>query len=616
MAKTVYMVGELRPSQMLHTYGIGAIVDLPNISAIVLGLEDWQQPLPPEVGEPRLLAAVQRVLGEQVEALRTMPVQIEEQSPSFSGAPIRPPGVPVRAFPRWMVCPQCRLLAPVDSHLFDLKVNPYRPEQTRYVHTSCPKGPTSVLPVRFLAACPQGHLDDFPWDFFVHRGPTSCKSRLRLYEFGNLGDTSSIRVRCETCSVSRQMLDAFGEKGRGALPQCRGRHPHLRDFDETCPEQLRTILLGASNSWFGMTLTALTTPQATDPLGVLVDAHWHVLHGAESEQNISLLRKVNVLPQFYQHSDTAIWERVQHKHAGAEDEELPRNLKTAEWLALTNPTPASTSDFQLRVVSPPRYYRKQIVRVALVERLREVQALIGFTRLAAPDDIADIDELTSQRRVPLTRRSIRWVPTVEVHGEGIFIQFDNDVIEEWVRNSLSVRRRDLVFAQAHTRWRAARGITDPRSGFPGGRYIFLHSFSHAIMRQMALECGYNTASLRERIYTAPPTAEGGPMAGVLLYTAAADSEGTLGGLVRLGEPETLERIISAALENVRICASDPHCAEHEVGEGGSLHGASCHACLFVPETSCERGNRYLDRALLVPTIQDEGLAFFTPPEQV
>src|SRR5258708_7635757 len=154
MAKTVHWVGELRPSQMLYTYGIGAIVDLPNISAIVLGLEDWQQPFPPEVGEPRLLATVQRMLGEQVEALRSMPVRSDDQPPTHGGVPALPPGVPVRAFPRWMVCPQCRLLAPVDSHLFDLKADLYRPERTRYVHTNCPKGQSTVLPVRFLAACP------------------------------------------------------------------------------------------------------------------------------------------------------------------------------------------------------------------------------------------------------------------------------------------------------------------------------------------------------------------------------------------------------------------------------------------------------------------------------
>ena len=89
------------------------------------------------------------------------------------------------------------------------------------------------------------------------------------------------------------------------------------------------------------------------------------------------------------------------------------------------------------------------------------------------------------------------------------------------------------------------------------------------------------------------------MAGVLIYTAASDSEGTLGGLCALGEPDKLRRHIRRALEKMSLCASDPLCSEHLVGSGETLHGASCHACSFLPETSCERGNKYLDRSALV-----------------
>jgi hypothetical protein len=131
------------------------------------------------------------------------------------------------------------------------------------------------------------------------------------------------------------------------------------------------------------------------------------------------------------------------------------------------------------------------------------------------------------------------------------------------------------------------------------------------MRQFALECGYSHASIRERIYALPPEAEGGPMAGVLLYTAAPDSEGTLGGLVALGQPDELERHLDGALAAAGLCASDPLCAEHEPDpDGMTLHAAACHACLFAPETSCERGNRYLDRAVLAELVSGVSIAFF------
>ncbi len=131
------------------------------------------------------------------------------------------------------------------------------------------------------------------------------------------------------------------------------------------------------------------------------------------------------------------------------------------------------------------------------------------------------------------------------------------------------------------------------------------------MRQLALECGYTAASLSERIYSLPPDDPDGPMAGVLIYTAASDSEGTLGGLVGLGAPEQLKRHLDGALEAMRWCASDPLCAEHNpIMDAVALHAAACHACLFAPETACERGNKYLDRAVLIPTVDCADLAFF------
>lgn len=152
---------------------------------------------------------------------------------------------------------------------------------------------------------------------------------------------------------------------------------------------------------------------------------------------------------------------------------------------------------------------------------------------------------------------------------------------------------------------------NPDTGYPGLRYVLLHSFAHALIRQLALECGYATASIRERIYCRDPGEDGEAMAGVLLYTAAPDSEGTLGGLVSLGRPESLGRHLDQALQSLTLCASDPLCAENRpTTQQLALHGAACHACLFAPETSCERGNRYLDRSVLVRTLERRDFAFF------
>ena len=250
-----------------------------------------------------------------------------------------------------------------------------------------------------------------------------------------------------------------------------------------------------------------------------------------------------------------------------------------------------------------------ITKVVLAEKLREVRALIGFTRIESPGDYTELGDFPKEQRVPLTRTAPKWVPTSDVRGEGVFLQFSEDAIGSWVRKT---KEREVEFLEAHKWWRKNRGHKYPEDGFPTMRYVLLHSLAHALIRQFAVECGYTTASVRERIYSRPPEKDVEPMAGILLYTAAPDSEGTLGGLVALGEPKTLGRHLDQALESMRLCACDPLCAEHHpLKDGLTMHGAACHACLFLPETSCERGNKYLDRSVLVSTVETDDLAFFT-----
>jgi len=608
-----HRVGELRPSQLLYSYGIGAVVDLPNISAMVMGLDDWDEQDCREIGEERLLAAVQQQLGYQVRRLLSPPIPQPSGFSATRAAPVVS-GVPVAPFPRWMVCPRCRLLAPLKSGLFTLKADPFRPDRTRYVHGNCPRGttPPAVLPARFLVACARGHLDDFPWVTFAHRGETECRSRLRLREFGVSGEAADLQVECETCGQRRRMSDAFGDEAAMALPACRGRWPHLRSFaDEDCDAPSRAILLGASNSWFPVVLTALSIPAGGDKLQQLVDEHWTTLEKVSSPREVELLRQIGQLRTFRSFTDDEIWVAIQQKRAPDEQSESPRRLKTPEWRVFSN-ADASVNDahFRLRPAGVPTAFSRVIERVVVVERLREVKALIGFARIESPGEFDEPEAIPPERRGPLARRPPEWVPASEVRGEGIFLQFREDAVENWMREA-AVRERDTVFRRGHRRWGRARMVSDPDAGYPELRYILLHSFSHALMRQLALESGYAMASIRERIYALPPSDEDGPMAGILLYTAATDSEGTLGGLVRLGELNELERHIAEALEQMRVCASDPLCAEHRPdAEGASLHGAACHACLFAPETSCERGNRYLDRAVLVETFASSGAAFF------
>jgi hypothetical protein len=277
-------VGSLRPSALIHTFGVGSIVDLPRMSVIVLGLDEWSLDHAPTLDEPRLLDAIRRLPAlSQIERLHGPPQTEDLGNLSFGALDeARRIGVPVAAFPRWMLCPVCRKLAPLESNLFEPKRNPVVPDRNTFLHRNCQKArtPPVALPARFVVACENGHLDDFPWVEFVHRksalDEVDCAWNLRLDEIDVSGEVAAIQVECTTCDSRRRLSEAFGEQNRAGMPRCRGSHPHLRERSG-CELQMRPMLLGASNSWFAVTRSALSLPRATDELGELVEQNWTLL---------------------------------------------------------------------------------------------------------------------------------------------------------------------------------------------------------------------------------------------------------------------------------------------------------------------------------------------------
>lgn len=615
MANEKTPVGSVRPSQLLWTYGPGALIDLPNVSVITSGIDVWEKDRCQPLIENRLLAAVQKVLGPQVESLRMPPFTKGDSVDPFSAE--ANVGVPVRPFPRWLRCVKCGLLSPYDSGLFELKESRYRPEATRFVHQGCrgskgdqPAKDADAVPARFLLACKNGHLDDFPWQWFVHSGPRDCIGTLRFYESGASLQTENLWVKCDTCGAARNMAQAFGRIGKENLPGCRGRHPHLDQFELDCDAEPRAVLLGATNSWFPISLSALAIPQAKDGLAQLVEDGWSFFGDLDEPEEvlltIKLLKKTGSLPGIDQYSAEAIWAAIEAYRSGGDEGVTEADIKGPEWRVLIEPSPVNDyPHFMSEAVGVPNGFQGKISRVLLLKRLREVNALLGFTRVEAPDDSGGSGSGPIQ--APLSRTKPDWVPANQVHGEGIFIQFDEQSIAEWEQGA-EVQAADVSLRGGHKGWRNSRHLRPPEDGYPGARYVMLHTLAHLLIRELALECGYNAASIRERIYA--EVSEEGNQCGFIIYTAAADSDGTLGGLVELGKPENLERLLVQALRRARICSSDPLCAEHDPQKDRSLHAAACHACSFVAETSCECGNRYLDRAMVVPTFENAKAAFF------
>lgn len=614
MADPVARVGSVRPSQLMYTYGVGAVIDLPGFAVILAGLDDWEITHAKALSEPRLLAAVRADLGPQVERMLTPPWMEETRNVLDDWTRV---GVPVLPFPRWMRCPRCDLLtssiAKDGSGLFNLKTYPGRPDQSRFVHTNCTRGKApTVIPARFVVACTDGHVDEFPWVSYCHSDTggtcTGGAPSLTIRDLGTGARSIDLIVKCSTCGAAKALHHAFNDSRRKTMPRCRGREAHLRRFASGgCDLQVRPLLLGASNAWFPLTRSALSIPAANDKVTRLVSALLGELAGVETVDDVGPALKFNPsLAPLKEFAADKVWEALVALR-GVSDDDSP-DLLGPEWEVLTHPANApSDEDFRIIATPVPEGYTGRLGSVVSAERLREVVAFTGFTRLDAPDS-GVADDVEAPNRAPLSRDRPSWIPAAEVRGEGIFLTLDEGRLRDW-EDRVGVTEHAESLRKAHDRWRERRHLS-PGTGWRGHRYTLLHSLSHLLINELAMECGYSAASIRERIYCSEGSVDEA-MAGVLLYTAAPDSEGTLGGLVSLARPDTLGRMLDQALGRAHLCGSDPLCAEHLPHETeDSLHGAACHACLFVPETSCERGNRYLDRTLVVPTLARTDLAFF------
>jgi hypothetical protein len=283
------------------------------------------------------------------------------------------------------------------------------------------------------------------------------------------------------------------------------------------------------------------------------------------------------------------------------DEEVYRR---AEYEAFINGRGDANSDLLVDVVLASEYeggLDRFIRRVCLVRKLKETRAMVGLSRILPAQGQMD------DRLQPLSKNRVGWLPAVVVRGEGIFIEFDEEALETWVDREEGARERAAGLEAAYNAGRLERGLeTVPVSP----KFLFLHTMAHLMIKQLSFDCGYGSASLRERLYCDSDDAAH-PMQGFLIYTASGDSEGTLGGLVRQGEPGRLEPVFAEAVRSGSWCSSDPVCIESPGQGTENSNLAACHACALLSETSCEEGNRLLDRAAVVGTMTQRGAGFLS-----
>ncbi|MBK6849280.1 MAG: DUF1998 domain-containing protein [Proteobacteria bacterium] len=597
--------GTVRQGQLITTFGPGALMDLVDHAVLVGGLDFWSYDKAkglPVIQEPRLRDAIaKRLEGTErklsvEKAFLAPPIGDDQEPTKFAG-------VQVLEFPTWMVCqnPDCRAL--VRSTGLEIKSG-------RYWHQCTGGKPSLAIPVRFVGACKRGHITDFPWIYFTHLDFKRCAAaNLRLLE-GATGDFSEVRIVC-SCGATTSLSKAMTTE---ANPTCPGERPWLgTQGKEECDERLRLLVRTASNACFAQVVSALSIPEKGNEVAEAVQGLWNYLQKVDSENKVAMLRELQpeVEAGLGGYSNAEVLKAIEARRKGQTPER--KALRTAEFEQLiAQPTetagelPGEDEDFFARTVAADRR-PASVAQVVLASKLREVRAQIGFTRLEpATADLQGEYDLGVQS-APLGLLT-DWLPASEIRGEGVFLRLDEQAVQAWEARS-AVKQRGLELLAGYDQW--AKAYTNPPD-FPGTRFYLLHSLSHLLISAIALECGYAASAIRERIYCAPahdPT----PMAAILLSTGSSGSEGTLGGLVEQGRNLSLH--LCRAYDLGALCSNDPVCAGHSPEKDYAeryLEGAACHGCLYIAECSCERFNRYLDRALVVPTIgHDPALAFFS-----
>jgi len=436
-------------------------------------------------------------------------------------------------------------------------------------------------------------------------------------------DPADTFVVCD-CGVDPLSLQQAFAPGR--LGKCLGSRPWLgRDAQEDCNNHLRLLTRTATNTYFPQVVTVISLPSAEDELGQLLAANADELKEVNSVNDVAQAIRFNskLREALRGWTPDQVFARLQLLRSLAQaDASIPPKYAEFDILASGDSLIGEHRlEARLFAETLPRAGWETNVGIDLsfiqnlvaVHRLREVSCLYGFTRFeAAPTssdgDLEDIRLAVDGAPIGL---NTDWLPAVEQFGEGIFIHVNADSIADWLRRQRVQLRLDAL-AGAHTIWSTAKyGTRAP--DHPGAVYVLLHSLSHALISEIALDCGYPASSLKERVYALidPSDRHRATRCGILIYTATTGSLGTLGGLV--ATTERFSHILAAALRRLQICSNDPVCADHDPSnrtDDRALHGAACHGCLLIAETSCEMRNVFLDRALLVKTMDDAGANFF------
>ena len=620
----------VRASQAVLQYGVGAMVDFPDQTLMTAAPEYWQENVV-QIHDERLEKAL----------------HVE-----FFGVPGNKDGISYSRFPEWYFCPMCRKFQPLNLWIKDYmkKVNQRITDNDPNMikHMRCPTCNQELVVTRIVTVCKHGHIDDFPWVKWVHCQSIGgsrkiCDHPSLTFKTGasSTEGLEGLVITCENCGAKANLKGAFdveksGGKEVGKLEEidkkngyaynfyCTGRHP-WKNKKEACDLYPRVMQRGSSSVYFPVTVSSLVIPPYSSNLTSEIEKST-----AFSECKLAIaallrtpgltqdIKDTIIDTQINQYSEkigleigaprekvTPVLER-KWRHSAEEYSTIGVKYRAEEYDALSGESSFNKDDygdFQRESTDITLYDVPYIKSISLIHKIREVQALIGFSRVVPADKSEPIDKQSNV--VSIKEPDTDWYPAYEVRGEGIFIEFDENAIDNWRNENNQLQLRIDRINDNYKK--SFVGSNNPRT--VTSKFVLLHTISHLLIKQLSFECGYNIASLKERIYCSEKY-EGKSMAGILIYTASGDSEGTLGGLVRQGYPDAFPSIYKKAIESAVTCSNDPVCSL-SLGQGrDSLNLASCYSCSLIPETSCEEFNVFLDRGTVVGTYDNYHLGLF------
>jgi hypothetical protein len=595
----------VRAAQAVLQYGAGAMVDFPDQTLVTSAPEYWSGVT--KIYDDRFAKA----LGVDYFAL--------------------PTSIAYTRFPEWYFCPKCRKFQPMKNWVseFQKKGKPetVQRDENMVEHMQCPTCRQDLVVARIVTVCENGHLNDFPWVKWVHARSKKpiCANPSLKFKTGASGTEGleGLTIEC-SCGARATLKDAFDkdiferlDKEEGSFGfRCEGNHP-FNHTKESCACYPKTVQRGSSSVYFPVVYSSLVIPPYADKLMSKIERSTAYDNCTVIIEDEAAENRIRIITDRLQK-----WAEKIALEIGAPKTDVEKILRNKwltqrdvtmdvasvqyridEYLALTGEisTPkGSLGDFSREPMALADYGLPLVKAIALIDKVRVVNALIGFSR------INPVINKEDKGFVSIKRTKTNWFPAYEVRGEGIFIEFDQAAIDSWISLNPEVQERADKLNRNYNH--SFIGQNHQRKITP--KFIMLHTLSHLLITQLSFECGYSIASLSERLYCAEEN-DGKNMAGIFIYTASGDSEGTLGGLVRQGRPDAFPRVFKKAINSAKTCSNDPVCIMSHGQGRDSLNLAACHSCALLPETCCEERNAFLDRGMIIGTFENRKLGFWS-----